>query len=145
MTTPVSKVDLMEGVCRLTDKIYREMLCIAKHEKMTFLTIRGLSAFSWTPQYRIVLSWDLLAWIMVEDKILCSFTNFITIPRVIWSPVYQPGHLSYPTYGIFTVSLFFFAWNIFLIVILLVTPITFSESFQSGAFGNIFPLLFQLK
>ena len=81
MTLPVSNVDLMERVCRLTNKIYREMLCITKQERMTFLTIRGLSAFSWTPQYKIILSWDLLAWIMVEGKILCSFTNFITIPE----------------------------------------------------------------
>ena len=40
------------------------------------------SAFSWTPQYRIVLSWDLLAWVLVEGKIPCSFTNFITIPEL---------------------------------------------------------------
>ena len=40
------------------------------------------SAFSWTPQYRIVLSWDLLAWVLVEGKMPCSFTNFITIPEL---------------------------------------------------------------
>ena len=36
----------------------------------------------WTPQYSIVLSWDLLAWISVEDRIPCSFTDFITTPEL---------------------------------------------------------------
>ena len=79
----------MERVCRLTNKIYREMLCITKHERMTYITVGpgGLghgqvSAFSWTLQYRIVLSRDLLAWISVEGRILCSFTNFITTPEL---------------------------------------------------------------
>jgi hypothetical protein len=39
-------------------------------------------AFSSTPQYRIVLSWSLIAWITVEGKIPCSFTNFITNPEL---------------------------------------------------------------
>ena len=38
-------------------------------------------AFSWT-HYRISLSWDLLYWITVEGRILCSFTNFITTPEL---------------------------------------------------------------
>jgi hypothetical protein len=58
------------------------MLCIARHERMMYITMGGLdvqaSAFSWTPQYRIVLSWNLLGWISEEDSIPCSFTNFIT-------------------------------------------------------------------
>ena len=55
---------------------------------MTYITMAGLdhvqvSAFSWTQQYMIVLSWDLLAWIWaVEGRILCSFTNFITTPEL---------------------------------------------------------------
>ena len=82
----VSNVDLMERVCHLTNKIYREMLCITRHERMTYITIRGLdrvqtSAFSRTPQYKIVISWELLTWISVEDRILCSFTDFITTPE----------------------------------------------------------------
>ena len=36
----------------------------------------------WTPHYSIVLSWDLLAWIPVEDRIPCSFTDFITTPEL---------------------------------------------------------------
>ena len=80
----------MERVCHLTNKIYREILCITKHERMTYITMGGLglhwhhhqvSAFS--PHYRIVLSWDLLAWLsVVKDRILCSFTNFITTPEL---------------------------------------------------------------
>ena len=41
-----------------------------------------VSALSWTPQYRNVLSWELLAWTMVEGRILCSLTNFITTPEL---------------------------------------------------------------
>jgi len=83
----VSNIDLMERVCHLTNKIYREMLYITRHERMTMITIDGLnhvlvSAFSWTPQHRIVLSWDLLAWISVEGRIPCSFTTFITTPEL---------------------------------------------------------------
>jgi hypothetical protein len=71
----------------LSNKIYREMLFVTRRERMAYITMDGLdhvqvSAFSWTPQYRIVLSWDLLGWISVEDRILCSFTNFITTPEL---------------------------------------------------------------
>ena len=79
----------MERVCHLTNKIYREMLCITRHERLTYITMGGLdhvevSAFPWTPQYRIALSWDLLAWISVKawDRIPFSFTNFITTPEL---------------------------------------------------------------
>ena len=53
---------------------------------MTYITMGGfhhvhVSAFSLIPQSSIVLSWDLLAWILVEDRILCSFTKFITTPE----------------------------------------------------------------
>ena len=37
---------------------------------------------SWTSQYRIALSWDLLAWISVEGRIPSSLTNFITTPEL---------------------------------------------------------------
>ena len=58
---------------------------------MTNITMGGLdhgqiSAASRTPEYRtqykIVLSWNLLAWISVEDKISCTFTEFITTPEL---------------------------------------------------------------
>ena len=58
---------------------------------MTIITIAGLCLdddqlipiFS-NPQCtgRIVLSWNLLSWISVENRILCSFTNFITTPEL---------------------------------------------------------------
>ena len=60
---------------------------------MTIITIGGLGPdndqfelipFSPNPQYtgRIVLSWNLLCWISVENRIPCSFTNFITTPEL---------------------------------------------------------------
>ena len=87
MAVSLPSVDLMERVCHLTNKIYREMFCITRDEKMTYITMGGLDhdqvrAFSWTPQDRIVLSRNLLAWISVEGRIPCSFTNFITIPEL---------------------------------------------------------------
>jgi len=85
----VSNVDLMERVHHLTHRIYREMLCVTRHERMAYITLGGLDsdhvqvdAFSWAPQYKIVLSWDLLAWISLADRILDSFTNFITTPEL---------------------------------------------------------------
>ena len=92
MDDSVSNVDWMERVSHVTNKIYRDMLCITSHERNSYISIRGLdnvqvSAFSWTPEERIVLSWDLLAWISVEDKIFCSFTNFITT-RELSGPLY---------------------------------------------------------
>jgi hypothetical protein len=82
----VSNVDLMERVCHLTNKIYREMLCITRHERMMYISMGRFnhvqaSAFSWTPQCRIVPSWDLLTWISMDGRIPCSFTNFITTPE----------------------------------------------------------------
>ena len=63
------------------------MLCITRDERMAYITIGGLddiqvSTFSWTPQYKIALSWDLLAWISRKNRISCSFTNFITTPEL---------------------------------------------------------------
>ena len=77
----------MERVYHSINKIFREILCITIHEKITYITIRGrdqdqVSAFSSTPQYRTVLSWDLLVWISTEDRIPTSFTNFITTPEL---------------------------------------------------------------
>ena len=82
----VSNIDLMERVFHLPNKIYREMLCIT-YKGITYITMAGLNhvqarAFFWASQYRIVLSWDLLSWILVEGRIPCSFTNFITNPEL---------------------------------------------------------------
>ena len=89
----VSNVNLIERVCHLTNKIYREVLCIRRRESKTVITIGGLGLdydqielfpFTPNPQYtgRIVLSWNLLYWISVENRIPCSFTNFITTPEL---------------------------------------------------------------
>jgi hypothetical protein len=87
----VSNVDLMERVCHLTNKIYREMLCISRHEEMSYITIRGL--VSWTPRHsaQTVLSWNLLAWMSVEGRIPCSFTDFITTPELSGLFYISPG------------------------------------------------------
>ena len=87
MAVSVSNVDLMERVCCLTNKIYREMFRITRHERMTYITMGKydhdrIRAFSWNPQYSIVLSWNLLSWIAVEGRIPSSFTNFITTPEL---------------------------------------------------------------
>ena len=64
-----------------------------------------LIPFSPTPQYRIVLSWDLLAWISLEDKILCSFTNFITTPELSGPLYITPGiyHTQITEYSLETI------------------------------------------
>ena len=54
---------------------------------MTYITIAGLdhvqaSTLSCTPQYRIALSWELLAWIPGGDRLVLSFTNFIATPEL---------------------------------------------------------------
>jgi hypothetical protein len=92
LAVSVSNVDLMTRVCHLTNKIYREILCITRDERMTYIFIGGLddnqvstfswSTFSWTLQYKIALSWGLLAWISGKDGIPRSFTNFITTPEL---------------------------------------------------------------
>ena len=91
MAVPISNVDLMERVGHLTNKIYREMLCIIRNESMTYITIRGL--VSWTPQHstQIVLSWNLLNWVSVEGRIPYSFTNFITTRELSRSFYISPG------------------------------------------------------
>ena len=82
MAVSISGVDLVERVCHLTNKIYREMLCITRHhdEEMTIISIAGLDRgqVSARTSKGIGLSWYLLAWISVEGRIPCSFTNFIT-------------------------------------------------------------------
>ena len=91
MAVSGSNVDLMGRVCHLTNKIYREMLCITTDERITYITmgtdgIHNLQAtsraFSWPPQYKTMLSWDLLAWISEEGRIPSSFTDFITTPEL---------------------------------------------------------------
>ena len=67
----------------MTIKIYPKMLCITRDLDGTKnITIDGfdyvLYPFSWTPRYRIVLSFKLLKLMTMEGRIPFSFTNFIT-------------------------------------------------------------------
>ena len=89
MAVSVSNVDLKERICHLTNRIYREMLRITRHNRMEYITMGSggidhfqVSNFSWSSQYRIVLSWKLLHWVSVNDRILSSFTDFITTPEL---------------------------------------------------------------
>ena len=77
----------MERLCRLTNKIYRDILCITRHETITYITIDGrpcedirLGDSSWTPRYRTALSWELLDWF--RKGIPRSLTEFITTPEI---------------------------------------------------------------
>ena len=56
---------------------------------MTYITMGSLELdlvqvafFRTRAQYRIILSWNLLAWISVEGRIPSSFTTFITVPEL---------------------------------------------------------------
>ena len=93
MAVSVSNVDLMERVCHLTNKIYREMLCITSHEGNTYITLRGLNGLDHdqvnrASQYMTLLSCDLLNWIREEgfirakDRFPYFFTKFITTPEL---------------------------------------------------------------
>ena len=100
------------------------MLCITRDETMSYLTIRGLdniqiSTFSWTPQYRIALSWDLIVWISRMGTIPSSFTNFITTP-VLSGPFYMSSnsyHTQITEYSLETIYLCHYSqWALFLFV-----------------------------
>ena len=129
-----------------------------------YITIGGLddiqvqiSTFSWTPQYRIALSWDLLAWISSMDSVPNLFTNFIITPELsgpfyISSNIY---HTQITEYSLETIFLRhnsqwvpFSSLNVFLIAILLVRhPSIFiiAISVRTGPLGSTFPMLFRLK
>ena len=65
------------------NKIYRDILCITRHQTITFITIGGqndIQASSWLPQYRIALSWNLITWF--KEGIPRSLTKFITTPEI---------------------------------------------------------------
>ena len=98
------------------------------------------SAFSWPPQYRIMLSPDLLIWVSEGGGIPSSFTDFITTPELS-GPLYISSdicHTQITEYFLWALSIS--TLNLFLIVILLD-----AATIWSGAFGNTFPVLFQLK
>ena len=111
MALSISKVDLKEQVCRFTNDIYRGTLCITSDERMLYITIDGLddiqvSTFSWTPMYRIALSWDLLAWILSMDSIFPSFTNFITTPELS-GPFYISSNIYHTQITEYSLETFF--------------------------------------
>ena len=58
-----------------------------------------------SPQYRVVLSYDLLAWISVESTIPCSFTNFITTPELSGPLYIRPDiyHTQITEYSLWTI------------------------------------------
>ena len=91
----VSNVDLMERLCRLTNKIYRDILRVTRHETITYITIDGRRPFlgdsSWTPRYRTVLSWELLTWF--RKRIPRSLTEFITTPEISGPEFYIPSDI----------------------------------------------------
>ena len=76
----------MERVRNLTNKIYREILYITRHESTKYITMAGLdvpvNAFPWTLHRGIAVSWDLLDYLTMEGEIPCSFTNFITTSKL---------------------------------------------------------------
>ena len=90
MAVSVSNFDLLDRVCHLINKIYREMISITRYKDMKYIIMGApgglrvgldqVSRISWSPQCtsRIVLSWNLLDFITMEGEIPCSFTNFIT-------------------------------------------------------------------
>ena len=78
---------------------------------MTNITIQGLDPVqidvSWSPKYNIVLSWDLLiAWILLEGMIPCSFTNFITTPELSGPLYISPDfyHTQITEYSLLTIK-----------------------------------------
>ena len=81
---------------------------------MTYITIGGLddiqvqvSTVSWTPQYKIALSWDLLAWISIKGSIPRSFTKFITSPELSGDFYISPNiyHTQITEYSLETIFL----------------------------------------
>ena len=96
----VSNVDLMERLCRLTNKIYRDILRIMRRETITYIIIAGqpcedirLGDSFWTPQYRTALSWELLAWFKFSEEIPRSLTEFITTPEISGPEFYIPSDI----------------------------------------------------
>ena len=61
---------------------------------MTYISIVGqddILVSSWTPQYRIALSWDLLTWFVTG--IPPSLTKFITTPELSGPEFYIPSDI----------------------------------------------------
>ena len=106
----VSKVNILGRVRRLTIKIYQKMLCISRDlYGIVYLNIDGLNHVRYLPfycssRYRIVLSYALLDWMMMEGRIAPSFTNFITTPELSSSFYISPDiyHTQISEYSLLT-------------------------------------------
>ena len=151
----------MERVCHLANKIYREMLCITRHERKTYITISGLdhvrvNALSWAPQLKILLSWDLLDWIWGERRIPYFFTSFITTPELS-GPWYISPDIYHTQITEYLLESTYKRWALFsanknrtffLTIIAPQKVITFTLQLlrtRTGALGNTFPMLFPRK
>ena len=92
-------VSIVERLCRVTNKIYRDILRIMRHEATTYITIDGRSSeiqrgdSFWTPRYRTALSWELLAWFTFSEEIPRSFVEFITTPEISGPEFYIPSDI----------------------------------------------------
>ena len=85
---------------------------------MSYITIGGLNDIqasttgtSSTPQHRIALSWDLLAWLSWKHRIPRSFTDFITTPELS-GPLYiisNEYHTQITEYSLETIFLFHYS------------------------------------
>ena len=79
-----SKADIMRRAHHLAIKIYPKILCIKSDLDFTrYITIDGIASyprFTWprSPQYKILLSYELLTWMTMDGRIPFSLTNFIT-------------------------------------------------------------------
>ena len=70
--------------------------------------LQASAFFPPSPQYRIVLSWDLLVWMMsMEENFFSSFTNFITTPELTGSLYISPDiyHTQITEYSLETIYL----------------------------------------
>ena len=137
------------------------MLCITKHESMTIITIGGLGLdhvqlrlipLFPNPQYTgwIVLSWNLISWILVGVRIPCSFINFITTPELSGPFYISPDnfHTQITEYSLHK----FNRWALFSLQqtssnCYPLDPPSSSPgpfSFRTGALENTSPVLFQM-
>ena len=118
MTLSIPSVNLIERVCHLTNKIYRDVLCITTQGRpgISYITIGGLDrvrvSTSSTSQYRITLSLDLLDWISWKYGIPCSFTDFITTPELS-GPLYISPDIYHTQITEYSLEKFQHQWALF--------------------------------
>ena len=113
----IPSFNLIERVCHLTNKIYRDVLCITTRGGISYITIGGLDhvrvSTSSTSQYRITLSWDfLLDWISWKYGIFCSFTDFITTPELS-GPLYISPDIYHTQITEYSLEKILYTWALF--------------------------------